>query len=48
MDIPLASLFQELHKWGQLETHTDEVAYMNTDSNLQTSPEATISEITAV
>ena len=46
-DILLASLFQELCKRGQLETQTDEVAYTNIDSNLQTSPEPTITEIIA-
>lgn len=46
-DIPLASLFQELRKRGHLETQNDEDAYMNIDSNLQTSPEATITEIIA-
>ena len=43
----MALLFQELHKQLQIEIQTDEDAYTNIGSNLQTSPEAITTEIIA-
>ena len=34
-----------MRKWGQLDIQTDGDAYTNANSNLQTSPEVTITKI---